>query len=457
MSSGSASGARHQAEYSDSDSDNEGATGGGGKLEKDKLELRREKNRVKQRNLRLRRANHIADLERNLSSLRAENAAQLAAQAQMQQRETSLQGWVHDLESALFRNGLAGEVETLRRIWSEREVIKRPHPRGVPDVRTHGSDVLGRRPSLPVPAQGQGPRIATPVDPLSTLAKAASSVPGSTPGSAGPSMNHDVRRSSYSSMSGLDRHSLSRPGSSRGFDNPYPTPEISWGSQMSDYMAVPEVDKKRKRGSWSDQLGASGSASGSGVGGRPLPHPMSGRMSESAVHTLPPLQAYSAPASASRPLSAPYANQAPPPPLSAQTPAGQAGTPSATSNVSPRSMRISDLISPRASTATEPALASARTSFSGSELPELRGGRESRDDLVGWRADESPDLALGLSNKLPPMRFFDRHPVGSPPMPKDVSPKTRMNGVSLSPKALALANAPDDGAGTPPLVHHKSA
>ncbi|WVF69477.1 hypothetical protein IAT40_004254 [Kwoniella sp. CBS 6097] len=379
-------------DYSESESD-----GDEDKVEKDKLELRREKNRVKQRNLRLRRANHISELERNLSVLRAEHASIQSSCSHLQQRENNLQGWVHDLESALFRNGLAGEVETLRRIWADRDPVKgsrgsvsRPPPPG--PIHSH--------PQVMTPTQSHA---QPPADPLSTLARAAaSSVPGSSAGPRPPMLDGADRRASYSSQGGSDRRpNLPRPSSfsSRGFENPYPTPDLGWGSQMNEWMHQPDHEKKRKRDSMSEYLPS----------GRPAVHPMSGRMSESNVNTLPPIQPHSQSSPSLRPLSAPYTSQ-PPPPLSA---VATASTSASASNVSPKSIRISDLLSPRPSFVTEPQLTSASTSFSGSEyLPEARhliDHRASRGE--GWsRRSSTGDLSVNTPNSPSRQRPGDEHP-----------------------------------------------
>ncbi|WVQ98361.1 hypothetical protein IAU59_005484 [Kwoniella sp. CBS 9459] len=378
-------------DYSESESD-----GDEGKMEKDKLELRREKNRVKQRNLRLRRANHIAELERNLSNLRAEHASIQSSCSHLQQRESNLQGWVHDLESALFRNGLAGEVETLRRIWADRDTPKGPrgsmsHP--PPQVQSHP------HPQVMTPSQSHAQR-PTPVDPLSTLASAAAS---SAPEEQPPLLSTADRRTSYSSQGGSDRRpNLPRPTSfsTRGFENPYPTPDLGWGSQMSEWPHQFDLDKKRKRDSVTEYLPS----------GRPLAHPMSGRMSESNVNTLAPIQSHSQSSPSIRPLSAPYGSQ-PPPPLSA-VPSTSTSVMSA-SNVSPKSIRISDLLSPRPSFVTEPQSLSASTSFSGSEhLPEGRypiDRRVSRDEGWSCRRSSRGESSVNTPESDPWQRPEDGH------------------------------------------------
>ncbi|WWC86585.1 uncharacterized protein L201_001462 [Kwoniella dendrophila CBS 6074] len=315
-------------EYIDSESD-----GDDDKVEKDKLEIRREKNRVKQRNLRLRRANHIADLEKNLATIRAEHASLQSSFNQLHQRENALQGWVHDLESALFRNGMAAEVETLRRIWADRDASKAPlqHPSEIPHPYNAPPEIHHQ---LPTPSGSSA------VDPLSTLAKAAFAAP---PGSNnGP--EYSERRMSHQSInSDASKPTLPRPSSfSKPFENPYPTPEIGWGSQMHEWVQTPQqdYDKKRRRDSYIADYPPPPPPSS-----RPGLHPMSGRLSESNVHTLPPIQSYrqSSPASG-RPLSAPYQYQG-------RQSAPISATPSVpgTGNISPRSIRISDLVSPRAS------------------------------------------------------------------------------------------------------------
>ncbi|WWC59801.1 uncharacterized protein I303_102363 [Kwoniella dejecticola CBS 10117] len=429
----SSSNRHHHNDYSDSESDGED-----GKVEKDKLEIRREKNRVKQRNLRLRRANHIADLEKNLANIRADHSALQHNVAHLQARENNLQGWVHDLESALFRNGLAGEVETLRRIWADRDTAIPQKQHQIRPSSQHGFPNHAH----PLPTPG-----GVPVDPLSTLARAAASSIPTGPPSAG----YSEGRMSFPPSASGSRPTLPRPSSfSRPFENPYPTPELQWGAQMNEWVPGPaDFDKKRKRESQSDYHPA-----------RPGLHPMSGRLSESNVHTLPPIQSHQpgSPTSA-RPTSAPYQSRTPVP-HSASTPG--------TANVSPRSIRISDLVSPRPSH-IDHTLPSLSTSLSGSELihPSMPESQRQLERLTtregGWTRSSKGDLSpereipsLGGMNmhskKLPPLKFFQpkeerAYPVSTPTSPRtlspngslfkkereDVSPKTR---ISLSPTAL---------------------
>ncbi|WWC68249.1 uncharacterized protein I206_102172 [Kwoniella pini CBS 10737] len=408
-------------DYSDSESDGEDD-----KVEKDKLEIRREKNRVKQRNLRLRRANHIAELEKNLANFRADQSILQNNITHLQARENSLQGWIHDLESALFRNGLAGEVETLRRIWSDKNTSI---PQTQHQIRPKSQHGFSQQPPLPTPAAN-----APLVDPLSTLARAASSIPPGVPSSG---------RMSYPSSSATgSRPTLPQPiSSSRPFENPYPTPELHWGSQMSEWVPAPsEMEKKRKRDSQSEYTQA-----------RPVLHPMSGRLSESNVHTLPPIQSYrSGSPSSARPTSAPYQSKTSAP-ISAST--------SGTGNISPRSIRISDLVSPRPFD-VESGLPSLSRELSGSDHSYRQSDMLTAKEN-GWnrisRGASSPDkdtngLSQSRPNKLAPIRFFqskeDRvYPISTPSSPKtlspnhslikmereEVSPKTRN---SLSPTAL---------------------
>ncbi|XAO27782.1 hypothetical protein I312_106644 [Cryptococcus bacillisporus CA1280] len=297
--------------YSETDSEQDDD-----KVEKDKLEIRREKNRVKQRNLRLRRANHIADLERDVANLKSDNTALQNALSVSQQHESNLQGWIHDLESVLFRNGLAGDVEGLRRIWSDRELKRgRPSIGGLP-----------MNPAYPPPIQQQAP-----IDPLSTLARAASQLP--TPSSNMYPSTQLPPNQPIVNPNG-DRPTLPRPSSfSRPYENPYPTPDVAWSTQMHDYIH-PEAalqaqeggDLKRRRvEEWQPY----------GIAGRPPPQAtaMTGRRSDTI---LPPIQPLAGPsAEPPRPPSAPNAKD----PQRFQE--GEKGE-----KVSPRLIRISDLVSP---------------------------------------------------------------------------------------------------------------
>ncbi|KAK6903385.1 hypothetical protein I203_106888 [Kwoniella mangroviensis CBS 8507] len=374
----------NHAEYSESESEGED-----GKVEKDKLELRREKNRVKQRNLRLRRANHIAELERNLTNIRADHSSLQSSFAHLQQRENNLQGWVHDLEFALFRNGLAAEVDTLRRIWVDRESNK---PTQLPPPPPSSSQHVSiPHHALPTPS---GPPSA---DPLSTLARAASSMP---PGSE-PASGYPEARMSYPPPSAREtRPTLPRPTSfSRPpFENPYPTPELQWGSQMNEWVQAPplassESDKKRKRDPYAADYPPPPPPHHSTL--RPGLHPMSGRLSESNIHTLPPIQSYrqTSPTSA-RPTSAPYQSERHSVPISASTSSG-------TGNVSPRSIRISDLVSPKPSH-TDHILPSLSTSLTATELthPSIPESKRQLEMLTnregGWnrRSSSKGDLSV---------------------------------------------------------------
>ncbi|WRT64478.1 uncharacterized protein IL334_001410 [Kwoniella shivajii] len=498
-------------DYSDSESEGEGGT----KLEKDKLEIRREKNRVKQRNLRLRRANHIADLEKNLTTLKTEHSSLQTSIGHLQQHQVNLQGWIHDLETALFANGLAGEVETIRRIWTERNDLL---DRGVSAAKSSHGVTFGSGPSSghvhsqPQPetqSQPQRPQphpqvqvqLPTPTgqdqqsrDPLTTLARAASSVPA-PPGLGSSSAYNEGRmihpptsvsdgrptlpRPSSFSMPGSGSGSASGSGSgssvptsSRSFENPYPTPEIGWGSQMSEWMQPPDsIEKKRKRerdshhssSDYHRPLSSSSSASmrpGSSSN-RPGLHPMSGRLSESNIHTLAPIQSYrqtSPISNNSRPLSAPYQSHTPTSRTAQSSISAQGGVGSSTTgNVSPRSIRISDLVSPRPSQ-VELVLPSLSTSISGSDfargsLSELKRDVERRSSREGgWSRSNSisgfapiSEISHGNGTILPPLRYYqqdeDMSITRRPSEDQDyfnkkqreISPKTR---VSLSPTAI---------------------
>ncbi|ORX35869.1 hypothetical protein BD324DRAFT_609143 [Kockovaella imperatae] len=93
-------------DYAPSDTDSQG-----------KLEIKREKNRVKQRNLRIRRANHMAALERANLTLHNECASLNRSLHSIQHRQAALDNWIHDLESTLLSHGLSDQVHSLRRIW----------------------------------------------------------------------------------------------------------------------------------------------------------------------------------------------------------------------------------------------------------------------------------------------------------------------------------------------------
>ncbi|WWD21782.1 hypothetical protein CI109_106269 [Kwoniella shandongensis] len=394
-------------EYSDSDQ----SDGEEDKVEKDKLEIRREKNRVKQRNLRLRRANHIADLERNLSTARADHAALQNAYATIQQHEANLQGWIHDLESALFRNGLASDVEALRRIWTDRESKLQRQSQSRQSSMSHQH-----------PPQHQHQHAAGG-DSLSTLARAASSIPGPSSGDSRMIYNNS-------------RPTLPRPSSfsSRPFENPYPTPEIAWGSQMHEYLHAPDLEKKRKRES---DYGPPPNYPTH----RPTAHPMAGRMSESNIHTLPPIQPFSHSSHTSpavRPLSAPHSQ--PQPALTTTTSGSGASTPG--HNVSPRSIRISDLLSPHPRQ-SEPLPRSASTDMLTSARQDLVDEVNEREGWSGLREDKEGEISpkrfaevSETGTKLPPMRFYKVDGGGGGDQKlrsefgdreREISPKTRLS------------------------------
>ncbi|GFZ44389.1 hypothetical protein JCM24511_02111 [Saitozyma sp. JCM 24511] len=125
------------------------------KKEKSKLENRREKNRVKQRKLRMRRANHIVELETSITSLRSEHTSLQSALSVSQQREAHLESRIRDLGSALFSDGLSGEADGTRRAWS---------------VVSSSSTPTG---ALGCEGWGREPRTISGRDPLNTLAQAA--------------------------------------------------------------------------------------------------------------------------------------------------------------------------------------------------------------------------------------------------------------------------------------------
>ncbi|ODO03642.1 hypothetical protein L198_02493 [Cryptococcus wingfieldii CBS 7118] len=394
--SSSRRGSHAQGQYSDSESDGEDD-----KVERDKLEIRREKNRVKQRNLRLRRANHIADLERDVSTLKSESSSLSNALSLAHAREASLQGWIHDLESVLFRNGLAADVEGMRRVWAERGAGSAG---AVPGV---GPGAGSRRGSLYPPAVGTGVN----GDPLSTLARAASQ---QTPTYPHPHRHpHPHSHSQHSqhshhahhphgghpTMQMPDRPTLPRPGSfSKPYDNPYPTPDVVWppsrepdmslgaGSSLSAGSAnapAPGEGGKRKRGNDWEPYGLAGpgamppSASSSASAqnpnqprsasfshhssqGQPGQQAMAGsgmsRRSDPSLNTLPPIHALpDANAPGGSPTSTGSAAAAAgsffPPGASAShstgAPSDERGTQGqGEGKVSPRLIRISDLVSP---------------------------------------------------------------------------------------------------------------
>ncbi|KAK1920727.1 hypothetical protein DB88DRAFT_520194 [Papiliotrema laurentii] len=186
-----------------SDSQDEDDDYASGDEEMTKLEVRREKNRVKQRNLRLRRANHIAELEAADSTLRTELATLQAHLQDSQQRETNLTACLHDLDSVLFAHNLSAhslssEVNQLRRIWAH---------------------VFG--PNLPTLRSS---------DPLATLATAASPAASASRSAGAASPEADARLS-------VDAI-------------PSPTPTMHWDSQVTHpwpVLGIATEDRKRKR------------------------------------------------------------------------------------------------------------------------------------------------------------------------------------------------------------------
>ena len=278
--------------------------------EKQKLEWRRERNRVKQRNLRrefisshtslggfdpapgssayipVRRANHLSGLEQNIASLQEQHAALSAAVADFRHRERQLDAWIKDLENVLQRNNLASEVEALRRKW-----LRSMNP----SQRRDGDD-----------------------DPLSTLAQAAASVPSnSRQGDAGPSVLHPPPHQYGTGI---------RPLWNRGQASPF-----TWEPAANDSPFEYDVDpRKRKRGS--EELAP------------PPPRPLSGYRQDPlappsvSVPWDPPISR----PSSSRPQTAPSA-----PAFEAYSDAPSGATPSGSiTDPSPRAMRIESLLSP---------------------------------------------------------------------------------------------------------------
>ncbi|KLT41327.1 hypothetical protein CC85DRAFT_303400 [Cutaneotrichosporon oleaginosum] len=119
------------------------------------LEIRREKNRIKQRNLRQRRATQMADLETTVNSLRNKAHDVEDRLNMLEAREASLQAWVRELENAMIAQGHREQVDTLRRVWGQSAgMMPAPHH---PHALSGVTDNTGSR-----------------VDPLATLASAAS-------------------------------------------------------------------------------------------------------------------------------------------------------------------------------------------------------------------------------------------------------------------------------------------
>jgi hypothetical protein len=105
--------------------------------------------------LSVRRANHIVELETSITSLRSEHASLQSAFSASQKRESHLKSRIRDLGSALFSDGLSGEVNGTRRAWP---------------VFSSSSSPTG-----PLGGEGGGKRLRTISgrDPLHTLAQTA--------------------------------------------------------------------------------------------------------------------------------------------------------------------------------------------------------------------------------------------------------------------------------------------
>ncbi|ODN85053.1 hypothetical protein, variant [Cryptococcus amylolentus CBS 6039] len=411
-------GSHAQGQYSDSESDGEDD-----KAERDKLEIRREKNRVKQRNLRLRRANHIADLERDVSTLKSESSSLSNALSNAHAREASLQGWIHDLESVLFRNGLAADVEGMRRVWAERGAGSAG---AVPGV---GPGAGSRRGSLYPQAVGTGVN----GDPLSTLARAASQQTPTYPHPHHHPHPHHPH-SGHPTMQMPDRPTLPRPGSfSKPYDNPYPTPDVVWppsrepdmslgaGSSLSAGSAnapAPAEGGKRKRGNDWEPYGLAGAGAGAmppsasssaqnpnqprsasfshhpsqnQAGQQAMPGPGMSRRSDPSLNTLPPIHALpNASAAGGSPASTPTGSAAGsffPPGASASTSSGalsddrgSQGQGQGEGKVSPRLIRISDLVSPSHA---------GETFWGHGEIKRGSIGLSVRSPLLALKSDES--------------------------------------------------------------------
>ncbi|BEI90947.1 uncharacterized protein CcaverHIS019_0310170 [Cutaneotrichosporon cavernicola] len=117
------------------------------------LEIRREKNRVKQRNLRQRRATQMADLETTVNTLRSKAHDLEDRLSMLEAREASLQAWVRELESAMIAQGHREQVDTLRRVWGQS---------------------AGMMPAPHHALSGMAESVGSRADPLATLASAAS-------------------------------------------------------------------------------------------------------------------------------------------------------------------------------------------------------------------------------------------------------------------------------------------
>ncbi|WOO82403.1 uncharacterized protein LOC62_04G005892 [Vanrija pseudolonga] len=134
------------------------------------LEIRREKNRIKQRNLRLRRANQMADLEQTVGSMRSTTLDLENQIVVLEARAASLTAWVRDLEAALVAHGHREHVESLRRMWGSNLANAVPTSSAMDMHSAH--HVAGPPSSSASRPSGSS---SSSVDPLSTLASAASS------------------------------------------------------------------------------------------------------------------------------------------------------------------------------------------------------------------------------------------------------------------------------------------
>ncbi|GMK53529.1 hypothetical protein CspeluHIS016_0101150 [Cutaneotrichosporon spelunceum] len=130
------------------------------------LEIRREKNRVKQRNLRQRRATQMADLETTVNTMRSKAHDLEDRLSMLEAREASLQAWVRELENAMIAQGHREQADTLRRVWGQSAgMMPAPHHHAHPGIPES---------------------VASRADPLATLASAASTFQNPRSGAVHP-------------------------------------------------------------------------------------------------------------------------------------------------------------------------------------------------------------------------------------------------------------------------------
>jgi hypothetical protein len=273
------------------------------------------------------RANHIVELETSITSLRTQHTSLQSASSLSQQREAHLESRIRDLGSALFSDGLSGEVDGTRRAWS---------------VISSSSTLTG-----PLGCEGGGkqPRTISGRDPLNTLAQAALPPEHAREGAMLPPLVSQWKRPS-------SRHSESDEKCKReALDAPLYAPTFGKSSSASNAGSHYDQAFESLHGRAHERVASRGY----------------NRTREHSPRRIPvePTTAGASSAGSSEPLvnlswRHSRVASAPLPPLAPSSSLSSRFTPPERTAPSPRSIRIEDLISPMGPRPGVAALSGAR-------------------------------------------------------------------------------------------------